>query len=200
MENPLHLKVGDKVRLDLYANPDLRRMFREQDIAEVAVIDPADPILTYQLKACDGDTWWVCNKHIIGKVEDGDAEKPTKKFRIGDKVRVIGHRPSNANEGPVWVGQMDDYAGNAGEVIYATGSIIGVRFDDGDCWRYIPEWLEPVEPESEAPRFSMPLRSMGEAAAQLTTDFMEAFFGAPKPQRERLPLIETDKLLTINLE
>lgn len=180
MGNPLNLKVGDKVRLDLSGSFEYQNNFNGKDELIVAKIDATDSVCTYALRERDEDDyWWVQNDHILGKVKDAPSSAHT--FKVGDKVRVIDHRPSNFTEPPTWCELMDKRTGQIGTV---TGKLIGgiltVSFGDG-WWNYRPEWLTPV--------------------TRRTPNIFDSI-GARRdnPIKSNIPLIETDKLLTIKLE
>lgn len=70
-------------------------------------------------------------------------------FKIGDRVRVMGSRPADWREPPVWAASMDGYAGKEG-VVYLIGICVGVRFENGKCWNYKPSWLIPIPAKEEA--------------------------------------------------
>ena len=70
-------------------------------------------------------------------------------FKIGDRVRVIGHRPADWFENPIWISTMDGYAGKEG-VADIIGVYVGVRFKDGKYCNYKPSWLIPIPAKEEA--------------------------------------------------
>lgn len=73
-------------------------------------------------------------------------------FRIGDRVRVVDRRPSDAFE-LCWSSKMDATLGKEGVVTnFHPDGILRVEFHD-DWWHYKPSWLILVEStaKSEAP-------------------------------------------------
>lgn len=71
-------------------------------------------------------------------------------FKIGDRVRVIDHRPVDCYKHPVWTGAMDEYAGKEGIVEHLSEFFIDVRFETGVLYFYKPSWLEPI-PAKDGP-------------------------------------------------
>lgn len=69
------------------------------------------------------------------------------KFKVGDRVRVIDHRPSDAYELPNWTEEMDKTLGRIGVVKRRYGDILHVSFPD-NCWHYKSSWLIPVKSDS----------------------------------------------------
>ena len=194
MANPLNLKVGDKVRLNLDAPPKYRKWFCGQDILEVAEVDEIDSSCTYRLKSPGGDRWWVRNESILGKAGDTPSTS-AHTFKVDDKVRVINHRPSNADQLPTWTDPMDSYAGKVGTVVRIADSIVSVRIDD-NLWHYRPEWLIPEPDHTPIARgcWYQPLIP-GVSRIMLGLDLNK-----PSTIKSNIPLIETNELLTIKLE
>ena len=71
-------------------------------------------------------------------------------FKIGDRVRVIGSRPVDWAEYPIWAGSIDKSAGKEGTVVFLGKACVGVMFEDGSYYSYKPSWLTPV-PTEETP-------------------------------------------------
>lgn len=193
MANPLNLKVGDKVRLTEKGREECRAYFGDSDELVVAEVDFNDTELTYRLKpSCGVLRHWVRTEFILGKVESGSAFHV---FKVGDKVRAIDHRPDNYLDLPTWGDSMDAHMGDVGTVIdIIAGKYLRVDFN-GYSWNYRPEWLIPYN----GPNLSSGIASIREATVTKT----EALLGIPKSKptiTQPLPLIETDKLLTIKLE
>ncbi len=110
-------------------------------------------------------------------------------FKVGDKVRVIDHRPAGAEEFPKWVHSMDECAGKTGVVIWAN-IFIQVKFDDGKVWIYKPEWIRHAEDGVMIPKID----SIQAAIACFTSIFQKSPVVA-------FTLIQPKKLLTtIKLE
>lgn len=177
------IKVGDRVRL---VRNDLP--FARGEVATVvAVDDDTLTYLTYKLRNEQGVEAWV----FTGSVEYLGPGDETAPFKVGDKVRVIDHRPSDA-EDLYWSSLMDAYLGKEGVAEAANGNII-VKFPDGDEWVYKPSWLTLVESEAR-PALSNPLRYIRKGAA----DVFDGSFACPHrtPSTDKLPLIDTTKLLT----
>lgn len=75
-----------------------------------------------------------------------------QKFKVGDRVRVIDHRPSDAEKG-YWNSCMNACLGKEG-VIKSINGNIRVEFPGGDFWWYKPSWLTLVESDDKPqPRF-----------------------------------------------
>ena len=68
-------------------------------------------------------------------------------FKIGDRVRVIGSRPADWVESPIWTDSMDKSAGKEGIVLSIGKARVGVIFEDGSYYNYKPSWLTPVPTE-----------------------------------------------------
>lgn len=71
-------------------------------------------------------------------------------FKIGDRVRVIGYRPIDCHEYPIWTNAMDRYAGKEGAVESLSEDTIVVRLETGTFYSYKPSWLEPI-PAKDGP-------------------------------------------------
>lgn len=72
-------------------------------------------------------------------------------FKVGDRVRVIDHRPSDAHGYPNWAEGMDKTIGKEGLItaIMASG-IIKVRFSYNEkTWLYKSSWVIPVVSDSK---------------------------------------------------
>ncbi len=70
-------------------------------------------------------------------------------FKVGDRVRVIDHRPSDASD-LCWSDEIEKTLGQTGIVKHVFKGYVGVRFHDGDWYNYISSWLIPVEAESSS--------------------------------------------------
>lgn len=67
------------------------------------------------------------------------------KFKVGDKVRVINHRPPISVLPVSWAPYMDNYFGKVGTVCCVYSSdVINVVFADEENWCFDPAWLTPV--------------------------------------------------------
>lgn len=71
-------------------------------------------------------------------------------FKIGDRVRVIGSRPADWVELPIWTDSMDKFAGKEGTVAFLNKADVGVTLENGSYYTYKPSWLTPV-PTKETP-------------------------------------------------
>lgn len=80
-------------------------------------------------------------------------------FKVGDKVRVIDHRPSRGVI--VWVYDMDACCGKTGVITKKNDNPLWFRvkiLGEENDWAFVPEWLTLVESGSKAdtakPRFN----------------------------------------------
>ncbi len=70
-----------------------------------------------------------------------------QKFKVGDRVRVIDHRPRDA-EKCYWNSCMNACLGKEGVIKSINGSI-RVEFPGGVFWWYKPSWLTLVESDDK---------------------------------------------------
>lgn len=176
------IKVGDRVRLVRNDAP-----FATGEVATaVEVDDDTLTRLTHKLRNEQGVEAWV----FTDSVEYLGPGDETASFKVGDKVRVIDHRPSDTKE-LYWNPAMDACLGKEGVVKRVNGNI-AVKFPDGYWW-YKPSWLTLMESEAR-PALSNPLRYIRKGAA----DVFDGLFACPHrtPSTDKLPLIDTTKLLT----
>lgn len=71
-------------------------------------------------------------------------------FKIGDRVRVIGHRPTDLVGLPPWNSEMDKTCGKKGFIAGFLPHSICVRLENGGMWCYKPSWLKPLQAWQES--------------------------------------------------
>lgn len=82
------------------------------------------------------------------------------KFKVGDRVRVIGHRPSDASQ-RTWFPDMDRTLEAEGEVVFVGGGsdpCYFVRFASGRERSYRSSWLTPVDSDSKYENVTKPFK------------------------------------------
>lgn len=132
------LNVGDKVTLIRDYG-----IFKKGEELTIIEVDPSDEKMTYKVSLSGRSSNWLFTQDLVPVAQT----RTTSAFKVGDRVRVIDHRPSNTG-GFCWNLQMDAYLGKEGVVESVEGSI-KVRFPDGDYWYYKPSWLIPVSSASK---------------------------------------------------
>ena len=70
-----------------------------------------------------------------------------QKLKLGDRVRVIDHRPSDQSGFPTWNPKMDETLGQEGEIFetWFVPDVFSVKFPNGRVWNFKRSWLMLVE-------------------------------------------------------
>lgn len=116
------------------------------------------------------DDSWSYHPTWISKVTPPALTKDD--FKVGDKVRVVSEKPSDADTGPGWVSDMNKLLGQNGLVSYS-GEYIRVEFEGPhDAWSWKPNWLIK-ETASPSPISSLSLLKKMNEADQVVFDSLD---------------------------
>lgn len=138
----LRFKVGDRATL---ANGDWGPKGTEVTVVEV---DLGDPSLPYNVQIRHDLYRWVPAEAL--EPVSPQSRGSGRSLSVGDRVRVIDRRPSDASDYPSWNPHMDKTLGREGVVVRnITSDCYRVEFPDGVSWSYRTSWLTLVESDSK---------------------------------------------------
>lgn len=191
------LKVGDKVRI-VNQRMTLGGLLSPNtlDSSVYMIIEADNSTLPYKTQPVNGGAYHWCTAAQLELVEekrlipkDNLALSTSKHtFKVGDKVRVIDHRPQISALPVSWAPSMDKYFGEVGIVdeVYGCG-VFKLAFADGSTWPFDPAWLTPV---TEA-------TCSGGSIADIFNKLFGSSFAAKKDKINiKTKLINNTKLLT----
>lgn len=139
-------KIGDKVKIrsDLIANRiyGTLHIFRgkmyEQLVGNVVEIVDILHQDRYIVKTIEDEKWGITDEMIEGKVDDIMVR--ISDLKVGDKVRIVGHRTHKMNAG----GCMDKWLGKVMTVDYFyNNTCVKMKEDEGE-WFWCEEMFENV--------------------------------------------------------
>lgn len=190
-------KVGDKVRIvkqRITSSGHLSPSILDSTVYTIKADDRSE--LPYRCVSEDEikDYWCTAaqlelveEKRLIPK--DNLALSTSKHtFKVGDKVRVINHRPPISALPVSWAPSMDKYFGEVGIVDEVCGyGVFKLAFADGRTWSFDPAWLTPV---TEA-------TCSGGSIADIFNKIFGSSYAAKKDKINiKTKLINNNKLLT----
>lgn len=204
------LKVGDRVELIRDSHP-----FHDGEIGSIVDVDTGDCCYPYRIRVGDVEGW--VEEPSVRLCRNSSLE-PRK---VGDRVRIKSREWYEANKdedgrvegGPVAFARlMTPYLGTEHKI--SEVCLDGLyRLEGAGNWFFSDEMFEP-EPRAESARAGARISELAAkrcevglsyeipplspiVACGLKRHFAEMFCGAaPEPSAERLPLIESTKLLT----